>query len=400
MIEKIIFNVLAIALFTITFLKLIRKNDTSYIYMLAIEFVGIAINFVELFIASSFGFCIKLLMYLLSVILPIAIFIIERVKKISLSELAQMIIIPILEKTNNIDKAKNILNNYITKNPQSYISHKLLAQIYEKEENYEASISEYLKVTELNRNDLNSYYNLAVMLNKNKQNDKAIIVLQEILKQTPENEKIVNFLGDIYFEKEMYKEMVLLYMTSLRYHPGSFDIYYSIGMAYTMLNDFSKAKDFYEKAAEINSLAYNAKLNLGQIALMYGDLDEAENYFRSSLKQEDLEAGSYYYLSEIALLKGDEERAKNYMNVAVELDPRSYKQMQKDPVFMPIKEKIMPPAEDIKQAKEEILNQKEKTVDKHLTKMCILVENLNINELNSKEKDNQKQKDIDQKQKE
>ena len=162
---------------------------------------------------------------------------------------------------------------------------------------------------------------------------------------------------------------------------------------------FSKAKDFYEKAAEINSLAYNAKLNLGQIALMYGDLDEAENYFRSSLKQEDLEAGSYYYLSEIALLKGDEERAKNYMNVAVELDPRSYKQMQKDPVFMPIKEKIMPPAEDIKQAKEEILNQKEKTVDKHLTKMCILVENLNINELNSKEKDNQKQKDIDQKQK-
>lgn len=49
MLEKIIFNVLALALFTITFLKLIRKNDTSYIYVLALEFVGLAINFIELF---------------------------------------------------------------------------------------------------------------------------------------------------------------------------------------------------------------------------------------------------------------------------------------------------------------------------------------------------------------
>ncbi len=87
-------------------------------------------------------------------------------------------------------------------------------------------------------------------------------------------------------------------------------MYYSLGMAYTMINDFQRAKDFYEKAAEINSLAYNAKLNLGQIALIYGDLDEAENYFMQSSKQEDLEAGSYYYLSQIALLKGYEEKLK------------------------------------------------------------------------------------------
>ena len=36
MFEKIIFNVLALAFFTITFLKLIKKNDSSYIYVLAV----------------------------------------------------------------------------------------------------------------------------------------------------------------------------------------------------------------------------------------------------------------------------------------------------------------------------------------------------------------------------
>ncbi len=166
-----------------------------------------------------------------------------------------------------------------------------------------------------------------------------------------------------------------------------------------MMNDFGHAKDFYEKAAEINTMAYNAKLNLGQIALMYGDLEEAEKYFRESSKQEDLESGSYYYLSQIALLKGDEEKAKNYMNVAVQLDARAYKQMQKDPIFMPIRNSITPPQESIeeKDLKKKQLTKKERTVNKHLTKMCILIENLSNEDLQVIRKRKEKQKEEKQK---
>lgn len=170
-----------------------------------------------------------------------------------------------------------------------------------------------------------------------------------------------------------------------------------------MMNDFGHAKDFYEKAAEINTIAYNAKLNLGQIALMYGDLEEAEKYFRESSKQEDLESGSYYYLSQIALLKGDEEKAINYMNVAVQLDIRAYKQMQKDPIFMPIRNSVIPPQESIeeeKAVKKKLLTQKEKTVNKHLTKMCILIENLSNEDLQVIRKQKEKQKEKEEKQKE
>ena len=64
MLEKIIFNVLALALFTITFLKLIRKNDTSYIYVLALEFVGLAINFIELFFSIKLSIILKIIIHL------------------------------------------------------------------------------------------------------------------------------------------------------------------------------------------------------------------------------------------------------------------------------------------------------------------------------------------------
>jgi len=400
MLEKIIFNVLALALFTITFLKLIRKNDTSYIYVLALEFVGLAINFIELFFSIKLSIIFKIIIYIFSIIIPGIMLWIEKVKKIDFPELFNVTIAQILSAFGKQEQAKKMIMDFLNKNPNSYIAHKWLAEFYEKEGNYDAAISEYMRVTDIKRNDFVSTYKLCEVLNKNKQNQEAINLLEEILKQKPEYEKASNLLGEIFFEEEMYKEAISVYMSALRYNPGSYDLYYSLGMAYTMINDFQRAKEFYSKAAEINTLAYNAKLNLGQIALIYGDLDEAEQWFIQAGKQEDLEAGSYYYLSQIALLKGDEDKAKNYMNVAVQLDPKVYKQAQRDPVFTPIKEKINPPEENKENEKNKTLSKKEKSVNRHLMKTCILVKNLSKEDIRNAKANRQNEIDIDEKQKE
>ena len=400
MLEKIIFNVLALALFTITFLKLIRKNDTSYIYVLALEFVGLAINFIELFFSIKLSIIFKIIIYIFSIIIPGIMLWIEKVKKIDFPELFNVTIAQILSAFGKQEQAKKMIMDFLNKNPNSYIAHKWLAEFYEKEGNYDAAISEYMRVTDIKRNDFVSTYKLCEVLNKNKQNQEAINLLEEILKQKPEYEKASNLLGEIFFEEEMYKEAISVYMSALRYNPGSYDLYYSLGMAYTMINDFQRAKEFYSKAAEINTLAYNAKLNLGQIALIYGDIDEAEQWFIQAGKQEDLEAGSYYYLSQIALLKGDEDKAKNYMNVAVQLDPKVYKQAQRDPVFTPIKEKINPPEENKENEKNKTLSKKEKSVNRHLMKTCILVKNLSKEDIRNAKANRQNEIDIDEKQKE
>ena len=400
MLEKIIFNVLALALFTITFLKLIRKNDTSYIYVLALEFVGLAINFIELFFSIKLSIILKIIIYIFSIIIPGIMLWIEKVKKIDFPELFNVTIAQILSAFGKQEQAKKMIMDFLNKNPNSYIAHKWLAEFYEKEGNYDAAISEYMRVTDIKRNDFVSTYKLCEVLNKNKQNQEAMNLLEEILKQKPEYEKASNLLGEIFFEEEMYKDAISVYMSALRYNPGSYDLYYSLGMAYTMINDFQRAKEFYSKAAEINTLAYNAKINLGQIALIYGDLDEAEQWFIQAGKQEDLEAGSYYYLSQIALLKGDEDKAKNYMNVAVQLDPKVYKQAQRDPVFTPIKEKINPPEENKENEKNKTLSKKEKSVNRHLMKTCILVKNLSKEDIRNAKANRQNEIDIDEKQKE
>lgn len=412
-IEKIFFNLIAIALFTIIFMKLIRKNDTSYIMILILEFIGIGINFIELISNLTLNWFFRILIYIFALVIPLLVLWLEYFKKMNFPEFFHLLVCEVLIKCGKQEQAKIMMANFLHKNQNSQIAHKFMAKCYEKEENYEAAISEYMRVTELNRNDLDVAYCLAFVMNKNKQNEQAIVVLKDILNRKPENENASNLLGNIYFEEERYKEAVSVYMAALRYHPGSYDIYYNLGMTYTMINDFGRAKEFYEKAAQINSMSYHAKLSLGQIALIYGDLDEAEKYFMQGIQSEETEAGSYYYLSKIALLKGDQEKATNYMKVAVELDPKNYKQLQKDPLFMPIRSEVPKPEQIEKKEIEEVRKEtdeemqkivetkkkplKERKVYYHLMKTNLLIENLSNEDLimirNQKKKQKIKEKE-------
>lgn len=393
--EKIIFNLLAFTLFTIMFMKIIKKNDTSYVYVLSIQFIGIFVNFVELFINARFHLFFRILMYLLAVIIPSMLLIIEYKRKVDFPEMYRIMMAKIYMNLEKNDEAKDYLFSLINKYPESYLGHKILAELYEKEGKNESAIDEYIRVTEINNKDFHMNYNIAKLLKKEQRNDEAIKLLQDMLKKKPELYDEANLLADILFSQEQYKEAISVYMSSLRYYPGNYDIYYNLGMTYTMVNDFARAKEFYDKAAEINSLAYNAKLSLGQIALIYGDLNEAEQYFGESLKGENVESGSYYYLSQIALLRGDKEKATNYMNVAIGLEPKLYDKAQKENVFTPIKQEIIEPTEEARQsAKKNELPPKEKRCINHLSKTCTLVSSLNNDDIkmmaNVKKREKQK----------
>ena len=77
-IEQLIFNILAFALFIIIFSKIIKKNDTSYVISLIIEAIGITINFVQLIAHVELPIALKLITYIMSILLPLAIIAVEK----------------------------------------------------------------------------------------------------------------------------------------------------------------------------------------------------------------------------------------------------------------------------------------------------------------------------------
>ena len=78
LVEKLIFNMLAFALFIIMFFKMIKRNDANYVVVLAMSAIGIAINFIEISFNLEFGLFLKIIMYILYIIISIIIILLER----------------------------------------------------------------------------------------------------------------------------------------------------------------------------------------------------------------------------------------------------------------------------------------------------------------------------------
>ena len=382
-IEQFIFTVVSLAIFVYMFFKMIKNNDTSYIVILILEAIGIAINFLGFALFIELNMLLNILKYLLSIIIPGIVIILE-MRGMTLIEIMNIARARIYLAAGNDKKAKEALLNLVSKIPDSYKGHKMLAEVYEKEGGMRKSIDEYVQAIDINKKDYESYYKVAELLNNLDKKDEATEMLFNLLNKKPDMYKATELLGDILISKEMYKEAVNVYQDALKYNPVSYEINYNLGIAYTMLNDFQNAKICYEKAAEINSLLYNAKYSLAEIALIYKDLEEAEKRFLETIEEDELSADAYYELAKICLMKGEKDTAINYVNTAIDIASKKIvEKVKKEPLFIPIMARISIPFNlDNQEEKEMKLTEKEIKAKEHLEEMVDITRHLSYNDIN------------------
>ena len=242
MFEKLIFILLAFSLFVIIFLKFIRKNDTNYIIILLLQAIGITIGFIEIKFNISSIIILTIIRYILSVFIPLFIFIIE-VKDFNFSELTSIGLAKFFKLIGNDKLSKQILVKLVTKYPESYMGHKLLAEYYENEGGMRRAIDEYVTSIDIKKNDFKSYFKIAKLLNELDKKNEAIQMLENLLKSKPDYYEASILLGDILCSEERFKEAISVYSEALRYTPNDFDLYYNLGIVYTRVSDFQMAKE-------------------------------------------------------------------------------------------------------------------------------------------------------------
>lgn len=367
--EKVMFFAIAFAMLAILLSKLVRRRDAMYIYLLTMNIVGIIIRSVVYTNNLDNNVVLLGVTYFISIILPLIIVFLE-IKGIFLPELFTVSKAKMYLKLGQNNRARRALLKYMEKHPSNYYTHKLLADIYEKEGKYEEAIDEYVLAVDNNKKDYDSYYEIAFLLNQIEKPEEAKKMLQELLDKKPEYYKASDLLGSILYNQEQFREAVNVYLKALNYNPDVYELYYGLGMAYTRLNDFQTAKEYYDKAAKLNSLLFHAKINIAQIMLLQGELEEAEEKFLECMEDKDSEPDAYFYLAIIFLLKGDKERAVSYANIAVELDKKIYKRICRQELFAPVMDQIR--NECHKDHKNTLTIQELKT-KKHLEDMFALV---------------------------
>ena len=396
LVEQIIFTFISFAIFVLMFFRMIKNNDTTYVVILVLEAIGISLNFLEVLFDIKLNMIFVIIKYILAILLPILIIILEK-KGISLLEMVNIQKAKIAMNLGDNKKAKQALLKTLDKNPNSYKAHLMLAQVYENEGGMRKAIDEYVQAIDLNKKDYDSYYKVAKLLDGLDKKEEASQMLYSLLNKKPEMTDASMLLGEILIENEMYKEAVNVYQDALRFDQVNYDLYYNLGIAYTMLNDFQNAKTCYEKAAEINSLLHNAKYSLAEIALIYKDLEEAERRFLETIEDEELSADAYYELAKIYLIKGDKETAIRYINTAIDANSKKIvEKVKKDPIFIPIMAKISIPFNLEEPEKEENANrlkEKEIKAKEHLEEMSELTRNLSYNDINLLKKNGRKKED-------
>ena len=399
-VERIIFNVLAFTLFVFMFAKMISKNDTNYIAIIALQALGIAVSFFETILGQTLWIGIKILIYALSIILPILVLYFD-FRNINLVEQMYAIIAKILFHLGNRKKAKQILVDIVTKYPDSYKGHKYLAELYEKEGGMRRAIDEYVKAIDIQKNDYNSYYKIAELLNGLAQKEQAVTMLNNLLRIKPDYYMASNLLGDILIESQKYKEATNVYLEALKYKPADYELYYNLGIAYTMLNDFPNAESAYKKAAQINHLKHNTDYTLAQIALICDEMEKAEKYFTEALYGEEVEPFAYYELAKISMKKGQKDRAVAYLNKALELEPALKEKLNEEQIFIPIKSYIVIP-ENKEETNRKQMGRKEEAIKKHLEETLEIVEKLNnrTDYFRKQKQKNKENKNIEHKSKE
>ena len=379
MLERIIFNILSFSLFILIFSKLIRKNDTAYVVPISLEALGIAIGLIEILLGKYLGTFIRVITYILAIVLPLAIIILEKYG-FNVSEIIYLVSARMFNLLKNSKKSKTLLLNLINKYPESYNGHKLLAQTYEKEGGMRKAIDEYVKAIEINKKDYESYYRIAVLLESLGKKEESIEMLNNLIHIQPDNYEASKLLGDLLCEQENFKEAINVYMNALKFNKDNFEIYYNLGIAYTRLNDFKNAKIYYDKAATINALNYKGYYNLGIISLLYDDIDEAEKYFLEGLRVEVTEPESCYQLARIYLIRGEKEKAITYLDRAVSLDSSFAKKAAKDPIFMTI-QRYIPKNINEKIRKKIKMTKLELDTKKHLEDTSYIVGRISKNDI-------------------
>ena len=168
---------------------MIRHNDTTYIVILVLEFIGIAINFAEVLFRMKLNIVFSLLKYLLAVMLPVGILVLEK-RNITLFEMVhvQKAKIYLLLKDNK--KAKQALIDLLEKNSKSYKAHRMLAEIYELEGGMRKAIDEYVQAVDLNKKDYDSYYKVAELLNNLGKKEEALENAKIAHQMNPKDERI------------------------------------------------------------------------------------------------------------------------------------------------------------------------------------------------------------------
>lgn len=185
-------------------------------------------------------------------------------------------------------RAQKYLEIAVKSAPEKIEVHSLLASVFSRQRNYEAAVSSYKKVIELDGRRDDAYY----------------------------------AIGLVYLNMRRFQDAIPPLEKAVEINPDLREAYFHVGSAYEELRTFDKAAEFYEKFLNTNpekpGMTY---LHLGLCRFELGLFESAAAAFQEALKENPQDIAVNYRLAKCYEKAGQVEKAAEVYMLLAQLTP-------------------------------------------------------------------------------
>jgi len=194
------------------------------------------------------------------------------------------------------DKAREIINNILSKNSDDSLANLGMGEMKYKEKNDSDAERYFLKATDSTNLAL-AYYRLGVLELIKKNNDKALEYFKKAY-ESPDHQ---------YLEKSIKSKL-----------------YYNMGKAYERLKDLSKAGEFYKMSLKVDNKNLKTYISLGQVLYERKGYRDAISYLKEASNIDSRDFFVNFLLGKSYDAIEDYNSAIKYYLKAFDVDPKDY----------------------------------------------------------------------------
>ena len=168
-----------------------------------------------------------------------------------------------------------------------------------------------------------SFFNLGFVYGEMGDFSNAILAYRRVLELNPRHAHALYNLGNAYRELRRFDEALMMYERAVQAGgPRKTDALLNIGIIQGQRGDYSKAKDYYQKAIQADPANAKAYFNLGYISEKTGHLREAVEFYQKAVHLNSKNAQIHYNLGNAyTKLKMEDKAIFSYLQ-AVQKDPK------------------------------------------------------------------------------
>lgn len=184
----------------------------------------------------------------------------------------------IYNKQKNFEKVIETYEKAVKLAPEDKELHESLARIYREQKIYEKAILEYRKLIEINSENRGYYEDLAkCYFELGKKGDASATLNKYLLEVKPDDSRAYWGIGCVYKDNGMFDEAIGTYKKGIELEPGYYRLHYDLAGVYKKQGKFDEAIEEYKKVLELTDQNYfvnRARSGIIELYEKQGRLDE------------------------------------------------------------------------------------------------------------------------------